>query len=82
MPSSRYNREILPVRGTGLTFDRKCKKSIPQLIELLRDPIYFTVFFEVFKRSRQKYPVIVINEDGLWSASNIEELGTICDLLS
>lgn len=35
--------------------------------------------FRILFRS-PKYPVIVIDEDGLWSASNIEELGTICVL--
>ena len=33
--------------------------------------------FRILFRS-PKYPVIVIDEDGLWSALNIEELGTIC----
>ena len=53
-----HRPDILPVRGTGPTFDRKCKESIPQLIELLRDSIYFTVFFAVFKGSRQKYFIL------------------------
>jgi len=33
--------------------------------------------FRILFRS-PKYPVIVVDEDGLWSASNIEKLGTIC----
>jgi len=37
------------------------------------DQIYFRTLFR-----SPKYPVIVIDEDGLCSASNIEELGTIC----
>jgi hypothetical protein len=37
------------------------------------DQINFRILFR-----SPKYPVIVIDDDGLWSASNIEELGTIC----
>ena len=35
--------------------------------------------FKILLRS-PKYPVIIISDDDIWTASNIEELGTICVL--
>ena len=37
--------------------------------------------FRILFRS-PKYPVIIIDENDLWSASNIDELGTICVISS